>query len=107
LFQPLRITRTTELKKLLTEVELNTIIQKLNMETGEVEEINNSKERKKEIVKIKNREDLMQLLDQLLLQKEAAILLNRNLSIAWHYDKVYSIHLKQDLLEEGLEEEEA
>ena len=49
----------------------------------------------------------MQLLDQLLLQKEAAILLNRNLSIAWHYDKVYSIHLKQDLLEEGLEEEEA
>lgn len=107
LFQPLRITRTTELKKLLTDLELNTIIQKLNMETGEVEEINNSKERKKEIVKIKNREDLMQLLDQLLLQKEAAILLNRNLSIAWHYDKVYSIHLKQDLLEEGLEEEEA
>ncbi|HHU79192.1 MAG TPA: DNA polymerase I, partial [Clostridiales bacterium] len=50
--------------------------------------------------------DLQTFVQQLMEQKEAAVMLEPNISIAWQEDEVYKLCLKEDLLGEGLQEEE-
>ncbi|HHU49524.1 MAG: DNA polymerase I [Caldicoprobacterales bacterium] len=107
LSQPLKITKTPELKKFLKELELNTIIQKLDLVDAEAtDEIQKANERDKAVIEIKTDADMQLLLNRLLAQEEAAILINPSISIAWQNDVVYRICPKKDLLDEGLNEEE-
>jgi DNA polymerase-1 len=102
LSQPLNITKTPELRKLLLDLELSTIIERLEMEASETLK---AIDRDKVVIEVKTEEDLLSLVQQLLKQKEAAILLKPCISIAWQDDKVYRLSVKDDLLGDGLNEE--
>ena len=102
LSQPLNITKTPELRKLLLDLELSTIIERLEMEASETLK---SIDSDKVVIEVKTEEDLLSLVQQLLKQKEAAILLKPCISIAWQDDKVYRLSVKDDLLGDGLNEE--
>jgi DNA polymerase-1 len=102
LSQPLNITKTPELRKLLLDLELSTIIERLEMEASETLK---AIDRDKVVIEVKTEEDLLSLVQQLLKQKQAAILLKPCISIAWQDDKVYRLSVKDDLLGDGLNEE--
>ena len=107
LSQPLEITKTPELKEFLMELELRTLIQKLDLEDVETDkQIQTNQRTRKEIV-IKTNVELKSLLKQVMEEEEAAVLFYPTFSIAWQTDKVYRISLREDLIVEGLDEEEA
>jgi DNA polymerase-1 len=107
LSQPLEITKTPELKEFLMELELRTLIQKLDLEDVETDkQIQTNQRTRKEIV-IKTNVELKSLLKQVMEEEEAAVLFYPTFSIAWQTDKVYRISLREDLIGEGLDEEEA
>ena len=62
--------------------------------------------RDKTVIEIRKTADLQTFVQQLMEQKEAAVMLEPNISIAWQEDEVYKLCLKEDLLGEGLQEEE-
>ncbi|HHY83527.1 MAG TPA: DNA polymerase I [Clostridiales bacterium] len=106
LSQPVEITKTPELKQLLVDLELKSVIEKLDMADIEVVETEKAAERSKTVVEIRKAEDLQSLAEQLLSQEEIALLAGHNISIAWQDDKAYRICLKEDLLSEGLMDDE-
>ncbi|NLB41309.1 MAG: DNA polymerase I, partial [Clostridiales bacterium] len=103
LSQPLEITTTPELKEFLMDLELNTLIDRLGFEDVELEELI---VRDKTIVDIIKMEDLHSLFKLLMEQEEVVFLLQPYFSFAWNEDKVYRLMWKEDLLSEGLNEEE-
>ena len=89
------------------ELELRTLIQKLDLEDVETDkQIQTNQRTRKEIV-IKTNVELKSLLKQVMEEEEAAVLFYPTFSIAWQTDKVYRISLREDLIGEGLDEEEA
>jgi DNA polymerase-1 len=103
LSQPLKITTTPELKEFLIKLELNTLIDRLGFEEMELVEV---LARDKTIVEIRKLEDLHSLLQLLMKQNEVVFLLQPCISFAWNEDKVYRLMWKEDLLSEGLNEED-
>ncbi len=106
LSRPLVITETPELKQFLMELELNTIIERLDLFEVHPMESEEAAVRDKTVIEIRKTADLQTFVQQLMEQKEAAVMLEPNISIAWQEDEVYKLCLKDDLLGEGLQEEE-
>jgi DNA polymerase-1 len=106
LSRPLVITETPELKQFLMELELNTIIERLDLFEVHPMESEEAAVRDKTVIEIRKTADLQTFVQQLMEQKEAAVMLEPNISIAWQEDEVYKLCLKEDLLGEGLQEEE-
>ena len=60
----------------------------------------------KTVIEIRKTADLQTFVQQLMEQKKQLSCLKPNISIAWQEDEVYKLCLKEDLLGEGLQEEE-
>ncbi len=103
LSQPLEITTTPELKEFLMDLELNTLIDRLGFEDVELEEVI---ARDKTIVDIRKTEDLHSMFQLLMEQEDVVFLIQPYISFSWNEDKVYRLMWKEDLLSEGLNEEE-
>jgi DNA polymerase-1 len=104
--KPFHIAKTPELKGFLLELEFNNMIEKLGLaDIGPVgpEAAQEDENEDKIFHDIYDREALSSLLKQLLEQKEAAILLGKELSIAWKKNEVYRVNFKEDMLGSGLD----
>ncbi|HCS73450.1 MAG TPA: DNA polymerase I, partial [Clostridiales bacterium] len=102
LSQPLGIKKTPELKQFLVDLELNTLIDRLGFEISESDVVI----RDKTIVEIRKMYDLRSLAQLLVEQEEVVFLLQPYISFAWNEDKVYKLIWQEDLLSEGLNEDD-
>ena len=102
LSQPLGIKKTPELKQFLVDLELNTLIDRLGFEISESDVVI----RDKTIVEIRKMYDLRSLARLLVEQEEVVFLLQPYISFAWNEDKVYKLIWQEDLLSEGLNEDD-
>ncbi|NLC43414.1 MAG: DNA polymerase I [Clostridiales bacterium] len=103
LSQPLKFTASSELKEFLMDLELNTLIDRLGFEDVELEV---PIARDKNIVDIRKMEDLLSMFKMLIEQEEVVFLLQPYISFAWNDETVYRLMWKEDLLSEGLNEDE-
>jgi DNA polymerase-1 len=107
LTKPVKIANTPLLKQMLAELELHTILDRLGFSQLNTLEKEKSNERNKTIIEIQHMNDLRMMMKELMTQKEAAFLFHFDeISIAWTADKVYRIRLKDNLIGEGLKQEE-
>jgi DNA polymerase-1 len=104
------IAKTPELKSFLLELEFSGMIEKLGltgMESAPAEAEQEDAAEDKTFHDIYDREALRSLLQQMLEQKEAALLLGKEFSIAWKTNEVCRINFKEDMLGSGLDYYEA
>ena len=105
--KPFEIPKTPELKDFLLELEFNSIIDKLGLTDLESSTREKAVQEAKTYYDIYNMEEIHTLFQKLMEQKQAAVILGRELSISWEKDQVYRINFKEDLLGSGLDYYEA
>lgn len=101
--QPYDYPSSSGLKQFLLDLELNTIIEKLDLESVKASGDKKEKQRKKTLNNISSEDELIVFLDLLLKQKQIAIAIGEHLSISWNKDTTYRINFKNDLLGDGID----
>lgn len=101
--QPYDYPSSSGLKQFLLDLELNTIIEKLDLESVKASGDKKEKQREKTFNNISSEDELIVFLDLLLKQKQIAIAIGEHLSISWNKDTTYRINFKNDLLGDGID----
>ena len=101
--QPYDYPSSSGLKQFLLDLELNTIIEKLDLESVKASGDKKEKQREKTLNNISSEDELIVFLDLLLKQKQIAIAIGEHLSISWNKDTTYRINFKNDLLGDGID----
>lgn len=101
--QPYDYPSSSGLKQFLLDLELNTIIEKLDLESVKASGDKKEKQRKKTLNNISSEDELIVFLELLLKQKQIAIAIGEHLSISWNKDTTYRINFKNDLLGDGID----
>ncbi|MGB4389421.1 MAG: DNA polymerase I [Caldicoprobacterales bacterium] len=101
--QPYDYPSSSGLKQFLLDLELNTIIEKLDLESVKASGDKKEKQREKTFNNISSEDDLIVFLDLLLKQKQIALAIGEHLSISWNKDTTYRINFKKDLLGDGID----
>lgn len=101
--QPYDYPSSSGLKQFLLDLELNTIIEKLDLESVKASGDKKEKQREKTFNNISSEDELIVFLDLLLKQKQIALAIGEHLSISWNKDTTYRINFKNDLLGDGID----
>ena len=101
--QPYDYPSSSGLKQFLLDLELNTIIEKLDLESVKASGDKKEKQREKTFNNISSEDELIVFLELLLKQKQIAIAIGEHLSISWNKDTTYRINFKNDLLGDGID----
>ncbi len=101
--QPYDYPSSSGLKQFLLDLELNTIIEKLDLESVKASGDKKEKQRKKTLNNISSEDELIVFLELLFKQKQIAIAIGEHLSISWNKDTTYRINFKNDLLGDGID----
>lgn len=101
--QPYDYPSSSGLKQFLLDLELNTIIEKLDLESVKASGDKKEKQRKKTLNNISSEDELIVFLELLLKQKQIALVIGEHLSISWNKDTTYRINFKNDLLGDGID----
>jgi len=101
--QPYDYPSSSGLKQFLLDLELNTIIEKLDLESVKASGDKKEKQRKKTLNNISSEDELIVFLELLLKQKQIALAIGEHLSISWNKDTTYRINFKNDLLGDGID----
>ncbi|HZK34347.1 MAG TPA: DNA polymerase I [Bacillota bacterium] len=100
---PYEFPKTPDLKRFLLELEINTIISKLGLDSVKATTEEEASQREKTYTDIFKIEEMYTLLDLLMKQKTVAIRAAEQITISWKEDNVYRINLKQDLIGDGID----
>ena len=101
--QPYDYPSSSGLKQFLLDLELNTIIEKLDLESVKASGDKKEKQRKKTLNNISSEDELIVFLELLFKQKQIALAIGEHLSISWNKDTTYRINFKNDLLGDGID----
>lgn len=101
--QPYDYPSSSGLKQFLLDLELNTIIEKLDLESVKASGDKKEKQREKTFNNISSEDELIVFLELLLKQKQIALAIGEHLSISWNKDTTYRINFKNDLLGDGID----
>ena len=101
--QPYDYPSSSGLKQFLLDLELNTIIEKLDLESVKASGDKKEKQREKTFNNISSEDELIVFLELLFKQKQIALAIGEHLSISWNKDTTYRINFKNDLLGDGID----